>query len=139
MHGAPSVSYPVGRSRFALGVLASAWLAGVAGLIAWRVQVPATPLQVLVAVAAVLVPGAFALRSWLRSPRGMLSWTGDDWTFSAGATESGSPGAVLDAQRVMLVRWSSGKMTRWLWLERGTQPSRWDDLRRAVYSRAPKP
>jgi hypothetical protein len=140
MHSAPSVSYPVGRSRFALAFLAVAWLAGVAGLVAWRMQVAASPLQDLAAAAAILVPGVVALRGWLRSPEGTLSWDGEGWTWASGrAGESGSPDAVLDIQRVLLLRWKGGTITRWLWLERAMQPARWDDLRRAVYSRVPKP
>ena len=140
MHAAPSVSYPVGRSRFALGLIATLWVAGAAGLVAWWLQVAAAPLQVLVATSAALVAGAVALRGWLRSPRGTISWNGEDWTWSAAATgESGVSQPVLDLQRVMLLRWDSAGATRWFWLERGMQPARWDDLRRAVYSRAPKP
>lgn len=140
MHSAPSVSYPVGRSRFALLVVVVAWIAGAAGIAAWRLQVAATPLQVAVAAAALLVPGAIALRAWARSPHGTLSWNGEGWTWSAGADgEPGSAQAVVDVQRVLLLRWHSGRTTRWFWVERAMQPSRWDDLRRAVYSRAPKP
>ena len=140
MHGAPSVTYPVGRSRFALGAIALAWLAGVIGLAAWRLQVAATPAQVLVAAAAILIPGFFAVHGWLRSPQGTLSWNGEGWEWATAAMgESGSPHAVFDTQRILLLRWHSPGVTRWLWLERGDHPALWDDLRRAVYSRAPKP
>lgn len=139
MHSAPSVSYPVGRSRFALLVAAVAWLAGAAGIVAWRLHVPASLLESLAVVAVVVAGGAIAWRAWARSPIGTLSWDGSAWTWSAGAAETGSVQAVLDIQRVMLLRWEAGRVTRWLWLERAMQPSRWDDVRRAVYSRVPKP
>jgi hypothetical protein len=140
MHSAPSVTYPVGRSRFALAFVVLAWLAGAAGVAAWRIGVAAPALQVFAAVAAVVAFGAAALHGWLRSPAGTLSWDGAGWTWSGPAgAESGSPRTVLDAQRVMLLRWDCGRTTRWLWLERAMQPSSWDDLRRAVYSRVPTP
>jgi toxin CptA len=137
MHNAPSVSYPVGRSRFALAFIAVAWLAGAAGLLAWALQVAPTPLQVLVATAAMLVPGAVAMLGWLHSAKGVIAWNGEGWTWSG--AEPGTPEAVLDLQRVMLLRWSAAPRTRWFWLERSSHPALWDDLRRAVYSRAPNP
>lgn len=140
MHSAPSVSYPVGRSRFALFLVVLAWLAGAAGIVAWRFQVRAPLLQSLAVAGVVVVAGAVALRGWIRSPTGTLSWDGAGWTWSAPAgPEPGSVQAVLDIQRVMLLRWNAGRITRWLWLERTMQPSRWPDVRRAVYSRVPKP
>ena len=137
MHSAPSVSYPVGRSRFSLAFIAITWLLGAAGLMAWGLQAAPTPSQVLVAVAAVLLPGAVAMRGWMHSAQGVLDWNGEGWTWSG--TEPGTPQAVLDLQRAMLLRWSAGRRTRWVWLERSAKPSHWDDLRRAVYSRAPTP
>ena len=140
MHSAPAVSYPVGRSRFALLLAAVAWLAGVAGVVAWRMQVPASLTESLVVAFAVVAGGAAAFHGWARSPTGTLSWDGADWTWSAAAgAEAGSVQAVLDIQRVMLLRWNAGRVTRWLWLERAMRPSSWDDVRRAVYSRVPKP
>ena len=136
MHGAPSVIYPVGRSRFAGVALLMAWTAGAAGLLAWRVQVDARAFTVFVASAAVLLPGVAALWGWLRSPTGTLAWDGTGWTWTAGpaTSEAGVPEVVLDFQRWILVRWS-GEGSRWLWLER-TDRAPWASLRRAVYSRA---
>jgi len=140
MHSAPSVSYPVGRSRFALAFLFLAWVAGVAGLALWRAQTAPKSLAMFMGAAAILVPAAFAIRGWVRSPQGTLAWNGEGWTWkSSGDGEPGTPEAVLDFQAIVLLRWSSGRATRWLWLERGALPARWDDLRRAVYSRVPKP
>ena len=140
MHSAPSVSYPVGRSRFALLLVVLAWLAGAAGIVAWRLQVPASLLHSLAVAGVAVAGGAIAWRGWARSPTGMLSWDGTAWTWSAPAgAEPGSVQAVLDIQRVMLLRWQAGRTTRWLWLERAMQPPSWDDLRRAVYSRVLKP
>jgi hypothetical protein len=44
---------------------------------------------------------------------------------------------MLDLQSRMLLRWrGEGGPARWLWLERASDASHWDALRRAVYSRA---
>jgi toxin CptA len=140
MHSAPAVTYPVGRSRFALAFLAFAWLAGGTGIALWRMKTAPTSMPMFIATAAILIPGAMALRGWLRSPQGMLAWNGEGWTWAAnGQGEPGTPDAVLDLQSIVLLRWNCGNKSQWLWLERALLPSRWDDLRRAVYSRVPKP
>lgn len=44
---------------------------------------------------------------------------------------------ALDLQGCVLLRWRAGRgAVGWLWLDRASAPARWDDLRRAVYSRA---
>ena len=137
MHGAPSVSYPVGRSSWAGRAIFIAWLLGTMGVAAWRWQVPAAANLSVVAVIAVAGFGAAACAGWWRSPQGVIAWGGEDWTWSSGAAEEcGTPEAVLDVQSALLLRWQSAGRTRWLWIERRSQPARWDDLRRAVYSRA---
>ena len=40
MHNAPSVVYPLGRSRFQGGVLAALWLAGVLVTLLWALTAP---------------------------------------------------------------------------------------------------
>lgn len=141
MHDAPAVSYPAGRSFVAGATMFLAWAAGCAGLVAWRVQAQATPVAFAAAAAVLMAGGIFAWRAWLRSPRGMLSWDGLGWTWAgASAAQPGAPEVALDAQRLMLLRWRGGAgAAQWLWLERRAQPARWDDLRRAVYSRASSP
>ena len=51
MHGAPSVSFPVGRSRFAGFALLAVWGAGAAGVAAWRLHVDAAPAHHSAAIA----------------------------------------------------------------------------------------
>jgi hypothetical protein len=118
-----------------------AWFVGAAGVAAWQWQVQASPARVFAAVAIVAAAGVFAARKWLRTPQGLLAWDGLGWTWTvvSGAC-AGEPEVVLDAQRVLLLRWRGAEgPIQWLWLERGAQPARWDDLRRAVYSRASPP
>ncbi|NPC56191.1 hypothetical protein [Caenimonas soli] len=137
MHSAPSVSYPVGRSRFAATLLLVIWLLGAAGVALWSVQVRAPGWQVGASAALVLLAGLCAARNWWRAPPGDFSWDGENWNWSAAGQEAaGSLEVGLDLQRWLLLRFTGGKVVRWLWLERARHPERWEDLRRAVYSRA---
>lgn len=137
MHSAPSVSYPVGRSPFAARVAALLVLAGLACVLAWSLLAPPGWRQGL-AFVAVAAGGGLAGRGWLRAARGLLRWDGLAWAWEeAGRSASGVPEVALDFQSRLLVRWrAQAGATRWLWLERASDPSRWAALRRAVYSRA---
>jgi toxin CptA len=136
MHYAPSVTYPVGRSRFALALAAGLWLAGAAALAGWLAGSAGWSWRHGAGLAALLGAGAFALAGWLRAPVGELSGSGDSWTW--GEDLPGRVEAVLDLQGRMLLRWhaAAGGAALWLWVERKHAPRRWDALRRAVYSRA---
>jgi toxin CptA len=135
MHNAPSVSYPVGRPRFAGLLAAGLWLVGAGVTAVWVQQADAPGWRQVVATIALAVLGSWALFSWLRSPSGQLQWDGAGWAGPAGAA-GGAPDVALDLQQVLLVRWQAPASPRWLWLERSRCPQRWLDLRRAVYSRA---
>src|SRR4051812_28160048 len=105
MHGAPSVTYPVGRSTFA-GVGAAVLLAGaLAAILAWSLQSPAGWRQ-FAAYAAVMVAAAAALRGWLRSPVGELRWDGRAWNWEEGdQAGAGRLEIALDLQARLLLRW----------------------------------
>lgn len=135
MHNAPSVSYPVGRPRVAAALAAGLWLLGAGVTALWLQQADAPGWRQGVAATALAAIGAWALRSWLRSPSGELHWDGAGWTGLAGSA-GGALDVALDLQQVLLVRWQAPASRRWLWLERSRCPQRWPDLRRAVYSRA---
>jgi hypothetical protein len=138
MHSAPSVSYPVGRCRFAAVMLASTWLAAAVGLAAWARQVPAPAWQQALAAAGLAAAGLSAASGWARSACGTLTWSGATWDWQSGTgAMPGRAERILDLQRWILVHWrpESGP-AHWLWLEARRDPSRWDALRRAVYSRA---
>jgi hypothetical protein len=137
MHGAPAVSYPAGRSSWAGVAILGLWLAGAAGIVLWSVQARTSPGGVAIACALLATSGAIALGAWRRTPAGVLAWDGSSWTWAMDSVaQAGQPEVALDAQRLMLVRWQGEGGVTWLWLERDRQPMRWDDLRRAVYSRA---
>jgi toxin CptA len=137
MHSAPSVSYPVGRSRFAAGLLLVMWLFGAAATAAWTIQVQLPVWWRGGAWLLLAAAGAFAAWHWWRGPRGILGWDGQGWNWSgSGAAAAGVPQVGLDLQYALLLRCCWDGQSRWLWLERASRPERWDDLRRAVYSRA---
>jgi hypothetical protein len=137
MHSAPSVTYPVGRSSFLGGLLVLIWWAGagavgfawlVAGLGGWRAAL---------ACAVLLFSAAAAMHLWHALAAGTLRWDGHAW-YGPGSADGPRPVYVhLDLQRHLLVRLPgvSGR-SQWLWLASSSDPSRWQDLRRAVYSPA---
>lgn len=138
MHAAPSVSYPVGRSAFALACLALPWLGGLAAVTAWSMQSPAPDGRQGLAWLAVAACGLAAAWAWLRSPRGTLAWDGGGWQWREGEGNAlpGQPDVALDLQSRLLLRWQGEDgAVRWLCLERGSAAPHWDALRRAVYSR----
>jgi len=136
MHNAPSVSYPVGRSFFPALALAALWLLGAAATAAWAWQAGVSTAARLLAGAVLALAGLGALGFWRRMPEGELAWDGERWTWPSGAAGEGVLAVGLDLQRALLLRWQGGRAAQWLWLERSRAPQRWDDLRRAVYSRA---
>ncbi|MDB5752559.1 MAG: hypothetical protein JWP65_2980 [Ramlibacter sp.] len=138
MHAAPSASYPVGRSRFALVAIALAWLAALAGAVAWTLSADEPGWRQALAWGGVAACGMLAGAAWLRSPAGTLAWDGGGWlwTPAQGATEGGHPEVALDLQSRLLLRWAAdGGAVRWLTAERLAAADHWDALRRAVYSR----
>lgn len=141
MQDAPSVTCPVGRSVFGGALMAAVWLAGVAAALLWSAQPALAAWRLALAWSAVAVVGVLALRSWLGASEGVLAWDGAAWSWSEGArpAASGQLELSLDLQHTMLVRWHDGGVRRWLWLERRCCPERWNDVRRAVYSRAGSP
>jgi toxin CptA len=138
MHSAPSVSFPVARSRLAARMLAACWLAGAVATGLYLTQSPASLSRALALAGWLAAGGLVAARGWLASPRGTLAWDGEAWTWSDGAPpRTGSIDVALDLQTLLLLRWSGGGTApRWLWAERAHDAGRWDALRRAVYSRA---
>lgn len=138
MHQAPSVIYPVGRSAFAARAHAALALLGLGAAGAWALQSPGFGWRQSLAFAAVLACAGLALAAWLRSPAGCLHWDGAAWHWEEGGAGSpGHPELALDLQSVMLLRWrAEAGGALWLWVERASDASHWDALRRAVYSRA---
>src|SRR5438445_3812340 len=102
MHSAPSVSYPVGRSRLAGAMLLLAWMLGAGAIALWCAQVQPSAARVLGATALVLASGATAGWTWVRTPQGKLAWDGDSWSWSGERDGTGTLQVVLDLQRLVL-------------------------------------
>ena len=142
MHGAPSVSYPVGRSRNAERLLLIVWACG--GFCAVAAFYPFDRADWRTGLLALGVVGAGigAWRSTLRrAVPAQLSFDGQHWSL-AGPGSRGVQAAeakiAFDFQSSLLVHLVESRRTqRWVWLDRRAMPERWQDLRRAVYSRAP--
>lgn len=134
MHSAPSVSYPVGRSRFHVALIVVASLGGLLAGLLWRQQAaPGAWMQLLFGVTWLAASGA-AWQNWLRSPSGSLAWDGKLWRCSFGnAVVTGHIGLQLDWQRCLLLRLRADQgRDLWLWPERGRDRLAWDALRRAA-------
>jgi toxin CptA len=135
MHSAPSVTYPVGRSPFAGALLLLIWLLAAAAIGFWWTQ--ASGWRLAAAVMVWVASGGWAARQWWRSPTGAVAWDGESWNWAGPeGADSGVLEVSLDLQRTILVRWAGKGASHWFWLERASRAERWDDLRRAVYSRA---
>lgn len=137
MHSAPAVSYPVGRSRF------QGWLIGVTGLTAmlagllWHIQVHPDGWRQGLFALSLLGACSLAIAGWRRTPVGMLRWDGQAWHWTSGDTSAGGIVTVqIDLQSCLLLRMRTQAGVRlWLWPERRADVIRWDDLRRAIFSR----
>ena len=147
MHSAPSVSYPVGRSsRHAHCLLLALWSAGgcVAALTAWRLEHLGGRTALL---GASVLLASFGLRhggTGRAQGPAVLHFDGSAWALVGAAStharglQTARAEVCLDFQSLMLVRLQqAGREQRWLWLDARSEPARWADLRRAVYSRAP--
>lgn len=139
MHNAPPVTYPLGRSHFQGFAVLGFWLAGGGVLALWWRAAPAADWRLWTALAVVLAAGVAAGLAWAHSPVGQLRWDGQDWRWESRGYQSGTPvrdlAVALDLQRTMLLRLENqDHATLWLWAGRSSQPERWLDLRRAVYS-----
>ncbi|MGA0572532.1 hypothetical protein ACO2Q9_17595 [Variovorax sp. VNK109] len=137
----------MGRSRFCAAALASLWVLGLCAVAAfWRDgQQDWRTITVLVVS---LLAGGMGVKNWWCTPSGRLRWDGEDWTLlgftvAAKANALGRVSVILDFQHNLLLQLDlAGGRSGWcsrprlVWLERRLAPPDWDDLRRAVYSRA---
>jgi hypothetical protein len=141
---APAVLYPVRRSM-ALGVALVVLLtAGAAVLWAWLAEgATLSWVPVCTAGGVWLMAATGAVHFWRQQFVGSLRWDGQGWVLESDGPEkifralSAQPEVLLDLQAHLWVCVSPwGHHRTWLWLERASQPERWLDMRRAVYSRA---
>lgn len=133
MHGAPSVSYPVGRSRVGLWLAGAACFSAGAAVAAWALASDDLNWRHAAGGAAWLAAVAASLLAWRRAPRGVLAWDGGQWLWEG--LPIAAPRLAIDMQRWVLLE-AAGGGPGWLALERDAAPSHWDALRRALYSPA---
>jgi len=147
MHGAPSVTYPVGRSRGAARLLTVVWALGALCAGASCYFFDSVGWRHALLLLSVLFAGAAAGIGLRRDGAGFLHFDGRLWSLATAASDASDPArsvlaarafVALDLQSLLLLRLSeAGRPNRWLWVERQAMPERWRDLRRAVYSRPP--
>lgn len=145
-HQAPFVRFPLQRSQVLAGVLLSVLLFSAAVVLAWWLsssRAAVIPMPLWLATALWLVACGTAAHFWWRQFLGSLVWDGQTWVLENQELSFKSwallapPEVILDVQahlwlRVVLPQ----RRPLWLWLDKNSQPQRWMDLRRAVYSRA---
>ena len=146
---APSVSYPFGRNRVLGRVLLAVGALGACALLAWAIQGVRPGADGLLGGAAGvwLAACAAGLHFWRGQPAGAIHWDGESWEIALADPRgglgpfralSGVPGVFIDLQSHLWVQVlvPPGRRSLWLWVAQSSQPERWLDVRRAVYSRA---
>jgi hypothetical protein len=144
MYNAPSVAYPVGRCAFERWLYIAFMIATCGVWFAWAIVQPRS-VWLFVGLSCVLGAALWGRRV-LQLSLATLYWNGGVWLLHEenskhGSDQLGQPHVCMDFQHILLLRWQPlskphNVVTRWLWLNRSTQPTRWQDLRRAVYDRA---
>lgn len=136
MRCAPSVIYPVLRSRRVGVLLAVLWCLGALPVTAWLVRVSA-PLSACVAVVAwTMLAGALCAWHWWRAEPDRLAWDGQSWSTST--VFDAHLAVALDLQFLMVLRVVPvvGR-SQWLVVDREASPSAWHSLRCAVTAAGP--
>ncbi len=137
MHNAPSVIYPVGRSRYASRLLWTLWGCGAAGALLACVQAPDFGWRSGLLLSSALAAAMAVRRGLARQDEAVvLDFDGRRWSLGGRAARAAAVARVsLDLQSLLLVSLDEpGRPARWLWLDRQASPAHWDDLRRALYS-----
>ena len=136
--------YPVNRSSTLGFLLLACWGAGAGVLTLWVLAGPVLGLRSAAGLLLAACTGAAAWVSWQTRRNGHVAWDGECWHWDAGddmsSSEESKLSVVADIQSALLLSFEAeGRAKQWLWVDRASQPERWMDLRRAVYSprRAP--
>jgi len=134
MHSAPSVSFPLGRSRFGLAIVLMLSMIGAAAQITWMLQSQTLGFVHMTGCFIWLVGSGLALRYWANTQSGDLAWTGAHWSWTAQHTSVPvSATLVFDFQSILLMRlvFPEGA-SYWFWVQQNAAQVRWLDLRRAL-------
>ena len=133
MHGAPAVSYPVGRCLWHLRVIIFVWLLGLAALFG-LLQSQSRVEWALWPLVCVSLAGVPALVVWKNTVPGILQWDGQCWHWSGSLEPSPCDVDVLiDLQNLMLIRVRPAcSQCTWHWLNSQAATTQWIALRRAL-------
>ncbi len=137
MHNAPSVTYPLGRSRFQACLLGGYAAVAVAAFALWWHRTSLSDWRLLCFALLTLTLWSWAVGNWWRSPGGRLCWDGQSWCWhSSGVSVCGALRARMDLQFCLLLSLNTGAAKSvWLWAERAADAQRWRDFRCAVFAR----
>jgi toxin CptA len=136
MNNAPAVSYPVGRSRFQVGLLALAVLGGALAGLLWLLAPGVVGWRQWLMAVSVLCAGVSAFEVWRRTANGVLRWDGHGWCCTPAVEPMCGDLTVhvdLQSQLVLSLRTDRGRRV-WLWPERRSDAVHWNALRQAVFS-----
>ena len=99
MHNAPTVNYPLGRSRFQAWLTAGTCLLALLAGLLWCTQVGATGWRQGVWLFGWLTSSLLAFQSWRQTPVGVLRWDGESWCWVREAhSTSGALAVHMDFQ-----------------------------------------
>ena len=136
MHAAPTVEYPLGRSRFHTFALLIVLLGVLIVDAAWLTQSDASNWRAGLALWLSLLSAAASLHAWRNRPVGILRWDGKSWWWLRGHSHcAGSINVHLDVQGSLLLHFRSDSgVCHWFWVDRAFAPPRGMALRRAVHA-----
>jgi len=141
MHNAPSVTYPVGRSRKARSIEMSLLAAGACAVVLFALQVQGAGWH----KAALALSWGAALAATLLARRrpavAQARWDAPLWTLGGSRGEiilgAAQAHVHLDLQWLLLAQLTDASgASRWLWFDRAADPSRWLAVRRALYAQS---
>ena len=139
MDNAPPVEYPIGGTRIPLFLVSAVWAIALVVVAMLATQVPAHAVTMVWVGALVALVALFACAATLSAKPGVLCWDGKAWTcVRSGRAVAGQLVVALDLQRLLLLQFKpDAGRTTWCWMVPAAPVSRWDALRRAVFSGAP--
>ena len=129
----------MGRSRTLVLIFVALWLAGFALIYLWIQASQNFGWRQIAGLSAIFFVGLSGLWAFKNSPQGSLAWDGQYWRWESVSYQAGTAEYELlvaaDFQHAFLLRVNNkARAGLWFWAERSAMPSRWLDLRRAVYS-----
>lgn len=136
MHSAPTVSYPVGRSRFQAALLIAIVLATLATNLLWWASA-LWDWRTNLMLALLCLAMRLAWQAWRHTRQGTLAWNGVRWCFTdLQSCVTGTVSVPIDLQSTLLFKLTPQDGAHlWLWAERRRLEPLWLSLRLAAFSR----